>query len=221
MVLSQLGEVNYTYQCVNCGTIFGSKNVRHNKRTFCSKECSDEYQRNGEIVSCATCGKLVYRNKSRIENYSTFYCSSECCNRDEVTRKRISEKMQGNTNQNWDSRDNNLIGQRISNSKMGHEVSYETRKKLSELNRGANCYFYKDGRSTERQLFYRSFEWRSLAKQVRKQDNYKCQKCGKKAVHVHHIIPLSVGGPNELWNLMTLCKSCHAKIENQKGFIKI
>lgn len=43
----------------------------------------------------------------------------------------------------------------------------------------------------------------------------ECYKCGVSEVKldVHHIIPLSAGGTNEEWNLMTLCESCHKTVE--------
>ena len=45
-------------------------------------------------------------------------------------------------------------------------------------------------------------------------DNYTCQCCGKKHVRleVHHIIFRSLGGSDELDNLITLCEKCHAAI---------
>ena len=37
-----------------------------------------------------------------------------------------------------------------------------------------------------------------------------CERCGSKdELEVHHIIPLKLGGSNELSNLRTLCMPCH------------
>ena len=49
-------------------------------------------------------------------------------------------------------------------------------------------------------------------------DSYTCQCCGKKHVRleVHHIIFRSLGGSNELDNLITLCEKCHADIHAGK-----
>lgn len=50
-------------------------------------------------------------------------------------------------------------------------------------------------------------------------DNYQCQECGIKQndidrqLDVHHIIPFKDGGTNRLDNLVTVCRSCHNKIE--------
>lgn len=52
-------------------------------------------------------------------------------------------------------------------------------------------------------------------KRVLKRDNCICRDCGRvlknypQALDVHHIIMRRDGGPNEDWNLVTLCKTCH------------
>lgn len=70
--------------------------------------------------------------------------------------------------------------------------------------------------------------WNEQRKKARKRDSYTCQRCGigKKAhmekygtlPHVHHIVPWhefqSPEKRNALSNLVTLCASCHKKIEN-------
>ena len=58
-------------------------------------------------------------------------------------------------------------------------------------------------------------------------DNYVknhpfCEKCFEKGVlveveEVHHIKPLSEGGTHEKSNLISLCKSCHARIHAERG----
>jgi len=44
----------------------------------------------------------------------------------------------------------------------------------------------------------------------------ECYNCGESQgkLDVHHIVPLSAGGTNESWNLMTLCESCHRAVES-------
>ena len=58
-------------------------------------------------------------------------------------------------------------------------------------------------------------EWKILSKKVRERDKYICQYCGKyRAIEVHHIIPARLGVNNSFDNLITLCRSCHKKIEH-------
>lgn len=55
--------------------------------------------------------------------------------------------------------------------------------------------------------------WEEIRKQVLVRDGHCCGNCGSfNDLHVHHIVPLSKGGTNQLSNLRTLCKECHTKI---------
>ncbi len=56
--------------------------------------------------------------------------------------------------------------------------------------------------------------WKELRKIVYKRDNYRCQECGVhchngKRINAHHI-DYDIT-KNDLFNLITLCASCHAK----------
>jgi predicted restriction endonuclease len=44
-------------------------------------------------------------------------------------------------------------------------------------------------------------------------DKY-CKGCGDELIVPHHIIYRSQGGPDELWNLISLCVECHHKAHN-------
>lgn len=42
-----------------------------------------------------------------------------------------------------------------------------------------------------------------------------CQRCGSEyLVEVDHVVPLSIGGSNYVWNLQPLCRSCNATKNN-------
>jgi len=45
--------------------------------------------------------------------------------------------------------------------------------------------------------------------------NRECTICGVKTDHIemHHKIPQRLDGPNDLWNIEGLCRSCHVEIE--------
>ena len=50
-------------------------------------------------------------------------------------------------------------------------------------------------------------------------DYYRCRVWGcscRKNIEVHHIVPRSKGGPNEEWNLITLCPYHHNLITSGK-----
>ncbi|MBE9003597.1 HNH endonuclease [Fortiea sp. LEGE XX443] len=48
---------------------------------------------------------------------------------------------------------------------------------------------------------------------VFQRDKYQCQSCGKTALEadltIDHIIPLALGGQNDISNLHTLCLTCN------------
>jgi len=54
--------------------------------------------------------------------------------------------------------------------------------------------------------------WEQLALACKHRDGFRCVKCGgtRGALHAHHRIPKSQGGPDTLENLITLCTRCHA-----------
>lgn len=59
--------------------------------------------------------------------------------------------------------------------------------------------------------------WWALCAAVAKRSGGACEayasgrRCGKKAVDVHHIKPISRGGLNTLSNLIHLCSECHER----------
>lgn len=58
----------------------------------------------------------------------------------------------------------------------------------------------------------------SIKIEIFKRDNYTCQECGagrEAKLHVHHIMPFSRGGSDEMSNLITLCESCNQAIGNR------
>lgn len=53
-------------------------------------------------------------------------------------------------------------------------------------------------------------EFRELKYLVMDRDGNRCQYCGSdKQLCVHHIRPLRYGGLNRMWNLITVCRTCH------------
>lgn len=70
----------------------------------------------------------------------------------------------------------------------------------------------------------RTKEITELKEEIRKRDNYTCQKCGKtqeqnlkemdKKLDVHHIDGDDTNNIEE--NMITLCKSCHSKLKGGK-----
>jgi 5-methylcytosine-specific restriction endonuclease McrA len=53
-------------------------------------------------------------------------------------------------------------------------------------------------------------EYALLRLYVFDRDNRRCRICSvRNPLHVHHIVFRSNGGPDESWNLLTVCLACH------------
>ena len=52
-------------------------------------------------------------------------------------------------------------------------------------------------------------ELNRMRKQVRKRDDDRCILCMQPYQEIHHIVPRSAGGSNDLDNLCCLCWKCH------------
>lgn len=57
-----------------------------------------------------------------------------------------------------------------------------------------------------------------LKAEVRARDSHRCRWCGARgvALEVHHILYRSQGGPDEEWNLITLCDEHHRLAHSNK-----
>ena len=54
--------------------------------------------------------------------------------------------------------------------------------------------------------------WARIRREVLDRDGWRCQAegCGKPGrLEVDHIVPLHLGGTNDLGNLQALCRGCH------------
>jgi group I intron endonuclease len=145
------------------------------------------------------------------------------------TKKKISDARKGENNPMYGKHHTEETKKKMSDIKKGENnynygkhLSEETKKKMSEAHKGKlkgkKNPNYKGGISSKE--FKDAFgiepeEWKKIAQEVRKRDKFICQLCGKKnATDVHHIIPRRVKIDNSSENLITLCRSCHAKAEH-------
>ena len=63
--------------------------------------------------------------------------------------------------------------------------------------------------------------WAELRETVLNRDGRRCCNCGDpQASYVHHVVPLGVGGSNELTNLITICNGCHKRIHPHMRFLR-
>lgn len=111
---------------------------------------------------------------------------------------------------------------RIKHSNLNHlteeqKVKFLEKGKKHRFLSGNRSNNWRGGVTPENALRLVTWKWLKIAKEVRKRDSYTCQimECNNKAYSVHHIIPWRITKNDSLDNLVTLCSSCHSKVEQR------
>jgi 5-methylcytosine-specific restriction endonuclease McrA len=199
-----------TVRCVNCGKQFSKKIKDLKELNFCSRDCFFQYNHNNHStvienavkkekvkITCKYCGRefMVYPSRHKKQ-----FCNRICHALSKVIPAVHIEKQCTYCGKRYKTTIHQLL-KRDSKYCSKHCMNMGSRKG----NRGAY-----------------SFYWRKIAAQIRKRDNNTCQLCSKHStgrnLDVHHKRPARLFGDdyeaaNRSENLITLCKSCHKKVE--------
>jgi hypothetical protein len=217
--------------CSVCGKETSFKNLRKGYCKFCSLKCANEGKRCSEEtkkkMSDAQKGEKNhnYGKHPSEETRKKMSDAHKGTHLSEETRKKMSDAKKGENNPNYGKHLSEETKKKLSdvnkgenNPNYGKHHSEETKKKMSDANKGEKNPSYKGGISLKEFKDTHGMEpeeWKKLAQEIRKRDNFTCQLCGKKgATDVHHIIPRRMKIDNSPENLITLCRSCHIKIEH-------
>lgn len=122
----------------------------------------------------------------------------------------------------------------INHPMYGKHPSLESRKKMSithigitqsedtiikRIKVGKDHYNWQGGITPETRRRVKGMFWKKIADQIRVRDNNICQVCGciggSKKLPVHHIIPFKKSKNNDSDNLITVCQSCHIKLDKE------
>jgi len=86
----------------------------------------------------------------------------------------------------------------------------------SNQHKGRNNVNWKGGVTPKAERIRKSIDYKEWRGAVFARDNWTCQDCGQRGgqLHAHHIFPFSQFAEHqfEVWNGVTLCIACHAKI---------
>lgn len=187
---------------------------------FCSNQCRSEFaarqpkikarvdvKSTGSVVwYCKQCGKEMCTFKSRIKDT----CSTKCAYL--YWPKRIKKSV------NCQTCGKEFFISKFQVSTINRKFCSHKCKAIAQVGRfsGDKNPNWKNGSSL---LKGRGENWKSQSKKARVRDNYTCQNCGSLGISVHHIKPYRLfngdwKSANVLSNLITLCMSCHMKIEH-------
>jgi len=216
-----------TKYCQECGLSFEVV-VSHSNQKYCSTECayavksrafrkeSVPWYKGGPVeVVCHTCGKIFEVNIARKETAK--YCSRECHN---LSQRGVSNSIPT-------MKDCEICGSsfRVIPSRY-HLVKYCSMScygKARSLNySGKNCPAWRGGVTEEMRLLRGGSDYVEWRDAVYRRDYWTCQCCGEKpkSIVAHHIFPFA-DFPDlryEVWNGITLCRSCHAKEHQEQRY---
>jgi len=115
-----------------------------------------------------------------------------------------SESIKGGKNPFYGKHHTQASKLKISAAKMGKSV-----------NAGEKNASWCGGVSKTRPC-YRGDTWKKDRLEILERDQFVCRKCGKEVdLDVHHIIPYRISKDNRPENLISLCSSCHIKLDRK------
>lgn len=200
--------------CQQCGQPYIASPASAGK--FCSHFCYGESLKgqkpnnyNRAEKTCELCGKVFFVSQYRAD--AAKFCSTKC--HDQARLDRVMINCDG-------------CGLPFEAIKSQSHLRTCSRECHSRIMSGPNCNLWNGG---QRQHYYGP-DWRSQRAACRARDNHTCRICskkhqkGKRLFDVHHVRPFRSFGykagqnenyrqANDLPNLITVCLSCHMKIE--------
>lgn len=208
--------------CLQCGKKFHPNKT---ERKYCSRKCSAETQRRTRI--CPQCGKEFFPGKE-----NSRYCSHQCAKKSRFHPPRICAQcgkefnLSNSKRGKYCSRECSAKSQRNIRKNCAHcgqtIVSSDSTRKFCD----AACYFASKYPGWEpglpRRTRYYGRNWNAQRIHAIIRDNYTCQRChvilDSPNINVHHKTPFDSFNKdwlsaNKLDNLISLCRSCHTKVE--------
>lgn len=231
------------------------KKLQEGRNFFCSKDCHDNYQRFEAEQNSGYENAKLYFDSSRKTWYAHWYEDGK--QKSTTGAKWLWEMMYGDVPEGYvvtfkDRNSENCVpenleivtrGERTSEALMGHEVSDETKQKLSEAHSGKTLseeHRFNISNSLRKRWNSGEFEnihmgensslWRGgtdktypsefneeLRYFIRERDKFKCRVCGipieDRNHPVHHIDADKYNNDED--NLITVCLVCHGHIHGK------
>lgn len=231
-----------TISCQTCGKKFLVYQclIRAGKGKYCSRVCRDKRKTTKVEVICQVCNKKFLVYPSRTRNGNVKYCSNKCRGKSQtmqiettcqICKKRFMAgqsqiRVGGGKYCSKECRSKGIIKEvKITCPTCSKEFitapgkirkgegKYCSKKCQGVAHRGSNSPVWQGG-----VVGYRGYNWEEQRQKALARDDNTCQACGvKMKLDVHHVIPCRLfagnfGRANELENLVTLCRTCHNRV---------
>jgi hypothetical protein len=223
-------EKDRLYKCPACQKSFEPK--RKNQK-YCSRICRARGRIKNALQVCTYCGEK-YRNKTQGRKYCSMKCRRQhkneqynhicpICSKKFQARPGLvfcSKQCAAESKRKNPKRNCAYCGKGFFTSRTKSNIKYCSAQCQHLARRGPE---YGNGRSA----IYGP-RWPGIARQIRRRDNWTCQMCGtyykgtspSKVLHVHHKVSVrkfagDLDKAHHSSNLITLCRSCHARTENR------
>lgn len=179
-----------TLQCKHCKRAFLIPIYLAENRKFCSLQCSSRYHSEHVNPTIEKERRLKLSTSHKGQHNSPKTEFKKGCHPSVETEIKKGQHLSKRT-------------------EFGNAPPWNKGKPYLQI-QGAKHANWKGGRSLTR-----GSGWVSKREQVWLRDNYTCRVCGSKPkiLHTHHIIPYRITHDNSLGNLITVCRSCHTKLD--------
>ena len=225
--------------CKNCKEKFNVN--KKQRKQFCSSICAKSYigkQNKGKKHSIASKEKISIASSGKNNPMygKSFYDIWIKKYGKEIADKKLKEFKSKKKGKKHTKEHNKKISESLTGEKnpfFGRKHTLESRAKISENHRdckGEKNPMYRQGEKIKGEkngswnggisIIEYGPKWTNeLKTKIRKRDNFRCVICQKNGYDVHHIDYDKYNNINE--NLITLCRSCHAKTNfNRESWIK-
>lgn len=201
--------------CEVCGKEFETvlSRLGAGRGKYCSKECSYIGRTKCQPVICEYCGQEFEAHPSNLMRGYSRFCSRACRN----------AELRGMKHHHWKDRINKTcaICSKIFKvpQALEHAICCSPKcgdKYRSQHYSGDKASNWQGGKSFE--PYDASFN-KEFKKTVRERDGYICIICRLPGYHVHHIDYNKLN--TTLENCITLCNSCHSKVNHKRGYWQV
>ena len=193
--------------CIICKKVFDTYpcEIKRNRGRLCSRLCANRaLARNPEICKGRSERMMGQKFSKGVKH------SEETKRKLSVAHKGINNWMKGKKlPKEW--------VENIRKASLGRTHTYETRKKLSEWQKGEKSKFWKGGITKENLRIRNSIEYKIWRKAVFERDKWTCVWCNQKGgiLNADHIKPFALYPELRfaIDNGRTLCLSCHKRTD--------